>query len=293
MRVFRRSGRVSFEPAYRGRRRRPAMRSPAGLPGNRGEVWARGVIERSLIVSAGAHRGNWPDGVRRVARRDCCSEPGPVSGAARFPGPASSRLGIIRCRDFGTSDLRVPVPRRLHFRGGPVTDSLLGRSARVIAGHWGNTERIVRCTPGDGGGFPSRTSPEGLRGREGYPEEARGGRSFQKLRNRAPGSPRSAERNTPGGAPKAAGPLRKAPTRDPSAFRPRPDVRFLRGYPGRMDYVSALLPPVVMAVLFIALVRVIVKTQGGANKAKEDAAVDAVLAQAETAGQGGSGRSEG
>jgi len=60
-----------------------------------------------------------------------------------------------------------------------------------------------------------------------------------------------------------------------------------------MDYVSALLPPVVMAVLFIALVRVIVKTQGGANKAKEDAAVDAVLAQAETAGQGGSGRSEG
>ncbi|WAX78719.1 hypothetical protein [Streptomyces sp. KMM 9044] len=48
-----------------------------------------------------------------------------------------------------------------------------------------------------------------------------------------------------------------------------------------MDYVSALLPPAVMAVLFIGVIRVIVKTQGGANKAKEDAAVDAALARAE------------
>ncbi|MFD3586615.1 hypothetical protein [Streptomyces sp. NPDC058683] len=47
-----------------------------------------------------------------------------------------------------------------------------------------------------------------------------------------------------------------------------------------MDYVSALLPPVVMAVFFIGLVRVIVKTQGGAAKAKEDAAVDAAFARA-------------
>ncbi|GAA2457105.1 hypothetical protein ACIBAI_23115 [Streptomyces sp. NPDC051041] len=48
-----------------------------------------------------------------------------------------------------------------------------------------------------------------------------------------------------------------------------------------MDYVSALLPPVVMAALFIAVIRVIVKTQGGTNKAKEDEAVDAALARAE------------
>ncbi|MBG0853430.1 hypothetical protein I2W78_16645 [Streptomyces spinoverrucosus] len=48
-----------------------------------------------------------------------------------------------------------------------------------------------------------------------------------------------------------------------------------------MDYVSALLPPVVMAVFFISVIRVIVKSQGGANKAKEDAAVDAALAGAE------------
>ncbi|MDO0926432.1 hypothetical protein QQY24_13760 [Streptomyces sp. TG1A-8] len=50
-----------------------------------------------------------------------------------------------------------------------------------------------------------------------------------------------------------------------------------------MDYVSALVPPVVMAALFIGVVRVIIKTQGGAAKAKEDAAVDAALARAESA----------
>ncbi|OIK23381.1 hypothetical protein [Streptomyces malaysiense] len=54
-----------------------------------------------------------------------------------------------------------------------------------------------------------------------------------------------------------------------------------------MDYVSALVPPVVMAAFFIGVVRVIVKTQGGAAKAKEDAAVDAAVARAEVA-RGGS-----
>ncbi|MFI1430693.1 hypothetical protein [Streptomyces lydicus] len=52
-----------------------------------------------------------------------------------------------------------------------------------------------------------------------------------------------------------------------------------------MDYVAALLPPVVMAVAFTCLIVTIVKSQGGANKAKEDAAVDAVLTRAEAAGQ--------
>ncbi|MER7913457.1 hypothetical protein ACWDUX_24580 [Streptomyces sp. NPDC003444] len=54
-----------------------------------------------------------------------------------------------------------------------------------------------------------------------------------------------------------------------------------------MDYVSALLPPVVMAAFFIALVVTIVKSQGGPNKAKEDAAVDAALARAEATRQPG------
>lgn len=40
-----------------------------------------------------------------------------------------------------------------------------------------------------------------------------------------------------------------------------------------------------MAVFFIALVVTIVKSQGGANKAKEDAVVDAVLSRAEGARQ--------
>ncbi|MFF9091051.1 hypothetical protein ACF1BE_32750 [Streptomyces sp. NPDC014991] len=52
-----------------------------------------------------------------------------------------------------------------------------------------------------------------------------------------------------------------------------------------MDYVSALVPPVVMAAFFVGVVRVIVKTQGGAAKAKEDAAVDAALARAEGPGR--------
>ena len=55
-----------------------------------------------------------------------------------------------------------------------------------------------------------------------------------------------------------------------------------------MDYVSALVPPVVMAVFFIGLIRVIVKTQGGVMKAKEDAAVDAAIARAESARQASS-----
>ncbi|MDW4906982.1 hypothetical protein RB628_16915 [Streptomyces sp. ADMS] len=54
-----------------------------------------------------------------------------------------------------------------------------------------------------------------------------------------------------------------------------------------MDYVSALVPPVVMAALFIGVIVTIVKSQGGANKAKEDAAVDATLARAEQVEQTG------
>jgi hypothetical protein len=38
-----------------------------------------------------------------------------------------------------------------------------------------------------------------------------------------------------------------------------------------------------MAVFFTGLVVTIVKSQGGANKAKEDAAVDAAIARAEAA----------
>lgn len=40
-----------------------------------------------------------------------------------------------------------------------------------------------------------------------------------------------------------------------------------------------------MAAFFIGLIVTIVKTQGGANKSKEDAVVDAALARAESARQ--------
>ncbi|MFI9723749.1 hypothetical protein ACIHFE_29510 [Streptomyces sp. NPDC052396] len=56
-----------------------------------------------------------------------------------------------------------------------------------------------------------------------------------------------------------------------------------------MDYVSALVPPVVMAVAFTALVVTIIRSQGGANKAKEDAIVDAALARAEAAAREANG----
>lgn len=48
-----------------------------------------------------------------------------------------------------------------------------------------------------------------------------------------------------------------------------------------MDYVSALVPPLVMAVGFTFLVVTIIRNQGGANRAKEDAAVDAAIARNE------------
>ncbi len=48
-----------------------------------------------------------------------------------------------------------------------------------------------------------------------------------------------------------------------------------------MDYVSALVPPLVMAVAFTCLVVTIIRNQGGTNRGKEDAAVDAALARAE------------
>jgi hypothetical protein len=52
-----------------------------------------------------------------------------------------------------------------------------------------------------------------------------------------------------------------------------------------VDYVSALVPPIVMAVAFAALIVTLVKSQGGPNKAKEDAAVDAAFARAEAVRQ--------
>lgn len=58
-----------------------------------------------------------------------------------------------------------------------------------------------------------------------------------------------------------------------------------------MEYIAALTPSAVMAVAFTALIVTIVKSQGGANKAKEDAAVDAALARTERRSDGSDGES--
>ncbi|MGF1429650.1 hypothetical protein [Kitasatospora sp. LaBMicrA B282] len=47
-----------------------------------------------------------------------------------------------------------------------------------------------------------------------------------------------------------------------------------------MQYVSAIVPPLVMAIGFGFLVRAIIRSQGGAQKSKEDAAVEAMQAAA-------------
>lgn len=41
-----------------------------------------------------------------------------------------------------------------------------------------------------------------------------------------------------------------------------------------VDYISAIVPPLVMAIGFGFLVRAIIRSQGGAQRAKEDAAAD-------------------
>lgn len=48
-----------------------------------------------------------------------------------------------------------------------------------------------------------------------------------------------------------------------------------------MDYVSAIVPPLVMAIAFTLLVRTIIKHQGGAMRSREDDAVDRILAAQE------------
>ncbi|MER8185614.1 hypothetical protein [Kitasatospora sp. NPDC094015] len=49
-----------------------------------------------------------------------------------------------------------------------------------------------------------------------------------------------------------------------------------------MDYVSAIVPPLVMAIGFGFLVRAIIRSQGGAQRSKEDAAAEALTARPTT-----------
>ncbi|AUG78000.1 membrane protein [Kitasatospora sp. MMS16-BH015] len=50
-----------------------------------------------------------------------------------------------------------------------------------------------------------------------------------------------------------------------------------------MSYISAIVPPLVMAIGFGFLVRAIIRSQGGAQKGKEDAAAEAMARTARAA----------
>ncbi|MGK4581505.1 hypothetical protein [Kitasatospora sp. HPMI-4] len=54
-----------------------------------------------------------------------------------------------------------------------------------------------------------------------------------------------------------------------------------------MDYVAAIVPPLVMAIAFGFLVRAIIRTQGGAMKGKEDAAAELMADRAAAAAPAG------
>lgn len=47
-----------------------------------------------------------------------------------------------------------------------------------------------------------------------------------------------------------------------------------------MQYVSAIVPPLVMAIGFGFVIRAMIRSQGGAQKAKEDAAAEAMARRA-------------
>lgn len=90
----------------------------------------------------------------------------------------------------------------------------------------------------------------------------------------------------------AVPPSPELPLELPLKFPPTsPEPRAGKGPPdgvvtlAAMDYVSAIVPPLVMAVFFTVVIVTIIKNQGGANKSKEDAAVDAAFARAEAARQ--------
>ena len=64
----------------------------------------------------------------------------------------------------------------------------------------------------------------------------------------------------------------------PTESRPdRPGTGAGEGVVAAVDYVSAIVPPLVMAVAFTLLVRTIIKHQGGAMRSREDAVADHAL----------------
>ena len=159
------------------------------------------------------------------------------------------------------------------LRSNPVCAALLER-CRALA------ERSVRARlAGRAVTAPGPAHPAARRWSAGRRGQGQGQAAEPRPRGPGPpGRPRTARARSPE-SPSEVFPPRRRPAPPPAAARGR------ASYSVGMDYVSALLPPVVMAVFFIALVVTIVKSQGGPNKGKEDAAVDSALARAEAAQQ--------
>lgn len=161
------------------------------------------------------------------------------------------------------------------LRGNPAAATLLDR-CRTLAEQDVRARLSVRAVP------PSRTRllalPGGLASEEGAKKPA--DKPAAQPQPRPPAKTPHPERPIP--TPGEVFPPKRKPAPPPAnplnSSRPG-------SYSGGMDYVSALVPPVVMAAFFIGLIVTIVKSQGGANKAKEDGVVDAALARAESARQ--------
>lgn len=201
---------------------------------------------------------------------------------AALPGSAAGYLELLQDALAAGYDPRPEDLMALRtLRARPVAAALLDRCQRAA-------ENSVRARLA--GRSPAAPAPRtrllALQGAAPRPTRSLPRRSPGRRRGSSPRRP--AARRPPGApAPSARCPSRPRSSRHAESPRPRRSGGPSASYSWAMDYVSALVPPVVMAAFFIGLVVTIVKSQGGDNKAKEDAAVDAAIARAEAVEQQG------
>ena len=246
------------------RHRRRLSHPPGGGAGRRATGPTRTISPRCAPCAATRPPPPSWTAARRLAEQDVRARLARPCG--RRAAPAAPTVPASRTR-------LQALPGGLSGRAGP-------RAGRRRGAATGMPEPRVGDEAGPRRGSPPRSRPR-PRPAEARPRQARRPEPARRPIP-TPGEvfPRRKPTPPPPTAPAGRRLTRTAPARPP----PR-RIRSRLATLERMDYVSALVPPVVMAVFFIGLIRVIVKTQGGANKAKEDAAVDAALARAEGARQ--------
>ncbi|MFF3410354.1 DUF6480 family protein [Streptomyces sp. NPDC002742] len=284
----------------------------------RHKKYIRLILRIRCVSSLSCPRHTDPTAAWRSARRSCvCSDvpsPSPCTPApsrprtSRTASASPSRSTRRPAREPGSGPscwttspatgphCRAPPPaicsswRRCSPAGTGRTRTTSRRSARCAA----TPPRQPSWTAA--GSSPSRTCAPGSRV-AWSPRSRRPAPGCWPCPAAAPPTspPRSPSRNrSPGHRPGRRVPSGRSPPRARSSRRGAGPDRLRRtrrsnsrraSYSGAMDYVSALVPPVVMAVFFIGLIVTIVKSQGGANKAKEDGVVDAALARVDAAQQ--------